>query len=136
MKPHSQACKTLNWVQMMVFVIYILLKATVSFCQDWLGLPCLVQLLTWLYVLDYHNLKDYSLSVNTLPLNNVTETSSKMASTLFSKMVKHFLPKSSKLCRFCTIRFCTNFTSMWSYTKCNTYKIMNGENLNFQCQCQ
>ena len=26
------------------------LKATVSFRQDWLGLPCLVQLLTWLHV--------------------------------------------------------------------------------------
>ena len=33
-----------------------LLKATVSFRQDWLGLPCLVQFLTWLHMSDYHNI--------------------------------------------------------------------------------
>ena len=31
------------------------LKATVSFRKDRLGLPCLVQLLTWLHVSDYRN---------------------------------------------------------------------------------
>ena len=36
-----------------------------------------------------------------------------MASTLSQKWLP-FLPKSSKCCMFCTIQFCSNFTSMWS----------------------
>ena len=41
------------------------IKATVSFHLDWSGLPCLVQLLTWLHVFYYRNFwKDDSLSIN------------------------------------------------------------------------
>ena len=33
---------------------------------------------------------------------------------ILSKMVNHFLSKSLKFCLAWTIRFCSNFTSMWS----------------------
>ena len=33
----------------------IFFKATVSFRKDWLGLPCLAQLVSWLHVSDYRN---------------------------------------------------------------------------------
>ena len=32
----------------------------------------------------------------------------------FSKMVNHFLTKSSQFCIFPTMRFCSNFTTLWS----------------------
>ena len=41
----------------------------------------------------------------------------------FSKIVDHFLPKSSKFWIFLTKRFCSNFTSMWSkYLSNNVWK--------------
>ena len=45
---------------------------------------------------------------------SVTETSFKMASTLCQKWLTIFLSKSSKCCKVRTIRFYSNFTSMWS----------------------
>ena len=55
----------------------------------------------------------FKLIVQHLAIVLVTETSSKMPSTL-SKIVDHFLSKSTKFCMVQTIRFCSNFTSMWS----------------------
>ena len=95
-----------------------LFMATVIFLQDLLGLPCLVQLLTWLHVSDYHNfgtMKDDSLLNNILAWNNCLchRNIFQNGINIISKMVTTFCQKSSKFCIFCTIRFCSNFASMW-----------------------
>ena len=94
-------------------------KATVSFRWDWLGLPCLVQLLTWLHVSDYHNFGTLKKIVSKLIVRHqiivsFTETSSKMASTFCQKWLTIFLSKRSKCYIVRTIRCCSSFTSMWS----------------------
>ena len=81
------------------------LKATVSFRSDWSGLPCLVQLLTWLPVSDCSNF-----------WNTERETSSKNCQPFLSK-------GTTKIVMVWIIRFCSNFTSMWSkYSSNNVWE--------------
>ena len=73
-------------------------KATVSFRWDWSGLPCLVQLLTWLHVSDccnFWNTEDDRLWINILVSNNCFRyrNVSKMASTLCQKLFTIFCQK-------------------------------------------
>ena len=73
-------------------------------------------------ILPYIKLVD-SLKINSLPLNifSATEVSAKMASTLFRKWFKkQFSVKSLKFCIFLTLRFGSNFASMWSKHASNT----------------
>ena len=84
-----------------------------------LDLPCLEQLLTWLQILDYHNfctMKDERLSINALASINCLRHRNVFQNVVnfFSKMVNHFWPNISKFCIFCTIRFCSTFSRMWS----------------------
>ena len=62
----------------------------------------------------FGTMKNDSLSSNTFSIEQlfVTKTSSKMA-TAISQKLEPFLPKDSTFCIFLTIRFCSNFTSMW-----------------------
>ena len=59
----------------------------------------------------------------------VTGTSFKMAS-IVCKKANHFCHKSSKFCIVRTIRFCSNLFRCGP----NTYQIMHGGTLDFQCQ--
>ena len=64
----------------------------------------------------FGKVKDDSLSIHAIALNhclchrNVFEN----GVNTISKIIYHFLLKSSKFCIFHTIRFCSNFNSMWS----------------------
>ena len=78
-------------------------KPTVPFQKEWLGLPCLVPLLTWLYVSDYRHFwstewwwsLNLEFTVKTIVL--VTKTSSRMASTLCPKWLTSFCQQNSKV---------------------------------------
>ena len=88
-----------------------------------MGAPCVVQLLTWLHVSDYRVFfffffehwkmialnKDFSIN-NCFSHRNVLQN----GFNTLSKMVYHFLSKSSKFGMVRTIRYCSHFTSMWS----------------------
>ena len=64
----------------------------------------------------FGTLKDDSLKINSLALNNCFSHRNIFQNGIntLSKMVNHFLSKSSKFCIVWTIRFCSNFTIMWS----------------------
>ena len=79
--------------------------------------------LTWLHVSDYHNfwnLKNSSLKINSLPLNdcfshtNVLQNGVSALSKWFLKTHIFFLSKSLNFCSFRTIGFGSKFESMWS----------------------
>ena len=80
-------------------------------------------------------MKDDSLLINTLALNIYLRHRNVFQNGVnhFSKIVDHFLPKSSQFCIFRTVRFCSIFSSMLSkYTS----QIMYGATLDFQYQRQ
>ena len=82
-----------------------------------------MQLLTWLHVSDYRNffgtLKDDSLEINTLALNNcfsyrnVFQNDVSVWSKMVLKKTGFLSKKPPKFGVVSTIRFCLNFTSMW-----------------------
>ena len=87
--------------------------------KDVWDLPCLLQLLTWLYVSEYRsfwNMKDGSLwicslaSFNCFTYRNLYQNGAYDMSKMIN-IVKDFLSKSSKFCVVWIILFCSNFTS-------------------------
>ena len=79
-------------------------------CNFWPGYTCRTTVI-------FGTLKDGSLEINSLALNNCFSYRNvfKNSAKALSKMVlkTRFLSKSSKFRMISTIRFCSNFTSMW-----------------------
>ena len=102
-----------DWLCFLVFEAWKL-KARVSFRWDWSGLPCLVQLLIWLGPTRVGR-GDDSLWIYILSSNNCFSHRNVFQNGVntLSKIVNHFLSKSTKFCMVRSIRFCSNCTSMW-----------------------
>ena len=79
----------------------------------------------------FERMKDYSPSINTLTIVYVTETSSKMASTLSLKWIIIFYKKKA----FNFVYFIIyDFVQISPASGSNIKQIMYGETLDFQCQ--
>ena len=82
----------------------------------------------------FGTLKDDSLKINSLASNNCFSHRNVFQNGVntLSKIVNHFLSKSTNFFMVLTIRFCSNFTSMWSkYVSNNVWRDFT---LDFQCQ--
>ena len=107
-------CVYKNWTDILYYV-----KPTVSFREDCFGVPCLMQLLTWLYTwriaMIFETMKEDSLSTNTLASSNcfVPETSSQMASALSLKFFI-FCQKAQNFVYFLPYDFVQISPSRWS----------------------
>ena len=82
----------------------------------------------------FGTIKDYSLSINALAPNNVyvTETSSKMASTLSQIWLPIFSQKAQNFMHFLPY----DFIQISPTCGPNSYHIMYGQILDFRCQRQ
>ena len=95
-------------------------KATISFREDWLGLPCLVQLLTWLHVSDYHkiwNNERWESLTNTLASNKYLchrDIFQNGVNTFSKIVINHFCQRAQNF---------VYFTNTWSkYLPNNVWK--------------
>ena len=79
-------------------------------------------------------MKDDSLSIDRVASKNCVcpQNVFQNGVNTFSKMVKHFLAKRSAFGIFRTLRFVQISPACGP----NTYQMMYGQTLNFQCQCQ
>ena len=114
------------------------LKATVSFRWDWPSPPCLVQFnlvarIVMLYnFLEHRTMIVFELIFYHQIIVSVTETSSKIASTLCQKFLTIFFVKKHVVVWFGPY----DFVQISPACGPNTYQIMYGETLDFQCQHQ
>ena len=95
-----------------------------------IGQSSVVQLWTWLHVSEYgsfrHAERWYSLQMSPycFSCRNVFQNGVKA----FSDLKKiGFTLESLKFCTFLSVRFCSNFTIIWSAYGADTYQIMYGE---------
>ena len=90
----------------------------------------------WITII-FGKLKYGSLKINILPLNycyshrkRLTKWRQRFVKNGFKRSLTRFFIQKLKFCTFWAVRFGSNFSSMYSP---NTYQIMYGETLYFQC---